>query len=197
MISYVSCHDDLCLTDRLKATLPGASVQELSALQKLAETAVLTSQGVPFIFAGDEVLRDKKGVHNSYNSPDSINAIDWRNKTLHKDVFDYVKGLIAMRKAHPAFRMGNVGLVQKHLEFIDVPASNVVAFRLKGNPCGDSWLNTVVVLNARTEPVAVPIPEGKYWVACRDGKIDLVLGLGIITGNQILVAPRSAMIVHQ
>lgn len=197
MISYVSCHDDLCLTDRLKATLPGASVQELSALQKLAETAVLTSQGVPFIFAGDEVLRDKKGVHNSYNSPDSINAIDWRNKTLHKDVFDYVKGLIAMRKAHPAFRMGDAGLVQKHLEFIDVPASNVVAFRLKGNPCGDSWLNTIVVLNSRTEPVAVPIPEGKYWVACRDGKIDLVLGLGIITGNQILVAPRSAMIVHQ
>lgn len=197
MISYVSCHDDLCLADRLKVTLPGASVQELVALQKLAETAVLTSQGVPFIFAGDEVLRDKKGVHNSYNSSDSINAIDWRNKTLYKDVFDYVKGLIAMRKAHPAFRMGSAELIQKHLEFIDVPVSNVIAFRLKGNPCGDSWMNTVVVLNARTEPVSVPVPEGKYWVACRDGKIDLVLGLGTITGNQVQVGPRSAMIIHQ
>ena len=106
MISYVSCHDDMCLADRLKATMPDASVEELAALQKLAETFVFTSQGVPFIFAGDEMMRDKKGVHNSYNSPDSINTIDWKNKTAHKDVFEYVKGLIAMRKAHPAFRMG-------------------------------------------------------------------------------------------
>ena len=64
-------------------------------------------------------------------------------------------------------------------------------------PCGDKWLNTIVVLNARTEPIKVNIPEGKYWIACRDGKIDLVLGLGIITGNQITVSPRSAMIIHQ
>ena len=121
MISYVSCHDDMCLADRLKATLPKASVQELRALQKLAETAVLTSQGVPFIFAGDEVLRDKQGVHNSYNSPDEINAIDWSNKTTHREVFDYVKGLIAMRRAHPAFRLGDADLVRKHLEFLEVP----------------------------------------------------------------------------
>ena len=76
-------------------------------------------QGVPFIFAGDEMMRDKKGVHNSYNSPDSINTIDWKNKTAHKDVFEYVKGLIAMRKAVHAslrrnkavksFRLGNYG----------------------------------------------------------------------------------------
>lgn len=196
-ISYASCHDDLCLTDRLKATLPGASIPELKALQKLTETAVLTSQGVPFIFAGDEILRDKKGVANSYNQPDNVNAIDWRNKTTYREVFDYVRGLISMRKAHPAFRMGDPELIRKHLEFIYVPATNVVAFRIKGSPCGDKWLNTIVVLNARTEPIKVNIPEGKYWIACRDGKIDLVLGLGIITGNQITVSPRSAMIIHQ
>lgn len=196
-ISYVSCHDDLCLTDRLKVTLPGASVLELKALQKLAEIAVFTSQGVPFIFAGDEILRDRKGVVNAYNKPDEINAIDWRNKTAYREVFDYVRGLIAMRKAHPAFRMGNADLIRKHLEFIHVPATNVVAFRIKGSPCGDKWLNTIVVLNARTEPIKVNIPEGKYWIACRDGKIDLILGLGMITGNQITVSPRSAMIIHQ
>lgn len=197
LISYVSCHDDLCLTDRLKSTLPGASPKELNALVKLAETAVLTSQGVPFLFAGDEVMRDKRGVANSYNRSDSINAIDWRNKTYHRDVFDYVRGLIAMRKAHPAFRMGSKELVCKHLEFLHTPESNVVAFRLKGNPCNDSWLNTIVVLNARTEPVKVSIPEGKYWVACRDGRIDLVLGLGTIYGNQVMVSPCSATIIHQ
>lgn len=197
-ISYVSCHDDLCLADRLKVTLPGASVQEISALQKLTETAVLTSQGVPFLFAGDEVLRDKQGVHNSYNSPDNINTIRWNQKTEHRDVFDYVAGLIAMRKAHPAFRMGDADLIRKHLEFLPVPAAgNVVAFRLNGTPCGDSWLNTTVVLNARTEPVTVEVPEGKYWVAARDGRIDLVKGLGTFTGSQLVVGPRSAMIVHQ
>lgn len=197
-ISYASCHDDLCLADRLKATLPGASVQELSALQKLTETALLTSQGVPFIFAGDEVLRDKQGVANSYKSPDSINTIRWNQKETHRDVFDYVSGLIAMRKAHPAFHMGNADLIREHLEFLEVPmTTNVVAFRLKGKPCGDSWLNTIVVLNARTEPVKVDIPEGKYWIAARDGRIDLVMGLGTFTGNQLTVAPRSAMILHQ
>lgn len=196
-ISYVSCHDDLCLTDRLKATLPGASVSELKALQKLAETAVLTSQGVPFLFAGDEVLRSKQGIANTYNQPDKVNAIDWRDKTAYREVFDYVRGLISMRKAHPAFRMNNPDLIRKHLEFIHVPATNVIAFRLKGSPCGDKWLNTIVVLNARTEPVRVNIPEGKYWIACRDGKIDLILGLGMVVGNQITVSPRSAMIIHQ
>lgn len=196
-ISYVSCHDDLCITDRLKTTLPGASVQELEALLKLAETAVLTSQGVPFIFSGDEVMRDKQGVGNSYNSPDEINAIDWHNKTSHRGVFDYVKGLIALRKAHPAFRMGDADLIREHLEFLETPASNVVAFRLKGSPCNDSWINTTVVLNARTEPVKISVPAGKYWVACRDGKVDLITGLGMIVGNQLQVAPRSALIVHQ
>lgn len=197
LISYVSCHDDLCLADRLKTTLPGLSEQEMNALAKLAATAVFTSQGIPFWYAGDEILRDKQGVANSYKSPDAVNAIDWRRKTSHHDFFDYVRGLIAMRKAHPSFRMGDASLIAKHLEFLPTPASNVVAFRIKGSPAGDSWLNTVVVLNARTEPVQVNVPEGRYWIACRDGRVDNVLGLGTLTGNVLTVAPRTAMIVHQ
>lgn len=106
MISYVSCHDDMCLADRLKATMPDATDEERASLHKLAETFVFTSQGVPFIFAGDEMMRDKKGIHNSYNSPDSINTIDWRNKTIHHDVFDYVRELIALRKKSPGFSNG-------------------------------------------------------------------------------------------
>ena len=197
MISYVSCHDDLCLADRLKATLPGLSALEMNALAKLAATAVFTSQGIPFWYAGDEILRDKQGVANSYKSPDEINAINWGRKTSQRDFFDYVRGLIAMRKAHPSFRMGDVDLIAKHMEFLPVPASNVVAFRIKGSPAGDSWLNTIVVLNARTEPVQIDVPEGRYWIACRDGRIDNVLGLGTLTGNKLVVAPRTAMIVHQ
>ena len=196
MISYVSCHDDMCLADRLKATIPDASVEELAALQKLAETFVFTSQGVPFIFAGDEMMRDKKGVHNSYNSPDSINTIDWKNKTAHKDVFEYVKGLIAMRKAHPAFRMGDADMVRRQLEFLPVKNTNVVAFILKDNANGDSWKNIIVALNSRAEPVKLDIPSGKYTVICKDGKINMK-GLGQVSGAELMVPARSAMIIHQ
>ena len=136
MISYVSCDDDMCLADRLKATMPDATDEERASLHKLAETFVFTSQGVPFIFAGDEMMRDKKGIHNSYNSPDSINTIDWRNKTIHHDVFDYVRELIALRKNHPAFRMGDADKVRQYMEFLPVEGSNLVAFILKDNANG-------------------------------------------------------------
>ena len=106
MVAYVSCHDDMCLTDRLRATMPYITDDELIRLDLLAQTAVLTSQGVPFILAGEEMLRDKKGVHNSFRSPDSINRLDWNNLKRYPQVFDYYSGLIALLKAHPAFRMG-------------------------------------------------------------------------------------------
>lgn len=196
-ISYVSCHDDMCLADRLKVTLPVASDEERAALQKLAETAVLTSQGVPFIFAGDEVMRDKKGVANSYNSPDYINTIDWGLKATHRDVFDYVKGLIAMRKAHPAFRMGDALQIRENLEFLPVSEDNVIAFRLNGQACGDTWKQIIVVLNARRQAVTVEVPGGDYRVVCREGKIDTERGLGTVSGDRLQVASRSALIVHQ
>ena len=160
-------------------------------------TAVLASQGLPFIVAGDEVMRSKFGVANSYASPDSITAIDWRNKTAHRDLFDYTCGLIAMRKAHPAFRMGDAERVRRHLKFLDTPSDNVVAFRIEGNPCGDAWANVTVALNAGASPAAVEVPEGEYRVVCRDGKIDAAAGLGMVKGNVLAVSPRSALIVHQ
>ena len=96
MISYVSCHDDMCLVDRLKASIPGITEEELIRLDLLAQTAVFTSQGVPFMLSGEELLRDKKGVHNSFESPDSINQLDWTNKTKYPQVFAYYKNLIAI-----------------------------------------------------------------------------------------------------
>ena len=196
MISYISCHDDMCLVDRLHATLPKADESEVARLDKLAQTAVFTSQGVPFIYAGEEVMRDKKGVHNSFQSPDSINAIDWSRKSLHADVFAYYKGLISMRKHHPAFRLGDADLVRKHLEFLPVEGSNLIAFRLKDNAGGDTWSNIIVVLNARREPAKLEIPEGRYTVVCRDGLIN-EQGLLTVYGPQLSVPAQSALILHQ
>ena len=190
MISYVSCHDDMCLVDRLKASVPGITPQELARLDKLAQTAVFTSQGIPFIYAGEEVMRDKKGVHNSYNSPDSINAIDWKRKAEHADVFAYYKGLIQLRKNHPAFRMGDAGLVRKHLEFLPVEGSNLIAYRLKENANGDAWEDIIVVLNSRKENARLTVPEGKYTVVCKDGFISEG-GLGTLYGPEVIVPAQS------
>ncbi len=193
MISYVSCHDDMCLVDRLRASIPGIKDDELARLDKLAQTAVFTSQGIPFIYAGEEVMRDKKGVHNSFQSPDSINAIDWSRKALHADVFAYYKGLIQLRKNHPAFRLGSAELVRRHLEFLPVEGKNLVAWRLKEHAGGDRWEDIVVVLNSRREPARVAVPQGVYTVVCRDGIINED-GLAKVSGAELVVPAQSALI---
>lgn len=193
MISYVSCHDDMCLVDRLRASIPGIKDVELARLDKLAQTAVFTSQGIPFIYAGEEVMRDKKGVHNSYQSPDSINAIDWSRKALHADVFAYYKGLIQLRKNHPAFRLGSAELVRRHLEFLPVEGKNLVAWRLKEHAGGDRWEDIVVVLNSRREPARVAVPQGNYTIVCKDGAINEG-GLAKVSGAELTVPAQSALI---
>ena len=220
MISYISCHDDMCLRDRLTATLPGASEAELLRLDKLGQTVVFTSQGIPFIYAGEELFRTKQGVHNSYNSPDAINAIDWSFKTRYADLYDYYRGLIALRKAHPAFRLGDADLVREHLAFIDAP-DGVVAWRLTGHAGGDPCEEIVVVINSRKEAVSVTVPgqdssdsasgnsdtgspssgntvsttdTHSYTVYCRDGRIS-VDGLGTLSGPVLTVGPQQALIV--
>ena len=194
MISYVSCHDDMCLVDRLKASIPGITEEELIRLDLLAQTAVFTSQGVPFMLSGEELLRNKKGVHNSFESPDSINQLDWTNKTKYPQVFAYYKNLIALRKHHPAFRLGNADLVRKHLEFFDAP-KGVVAYRLKNYAGRDDWRDIIVILNANKADVEVTIPNGDYTIVCSDGCID-EQGMGMIQGEKAVVSPQSALILY-
>ena len=196
MISYISCHDDHCIGDRLMLTAPKADVKQRMRLLKLAETAVFTSQGVPFIFTGDELMRDKKGVKNSYCSPDSINAIDWRLKKEHQDSYEYIRGLIALRKAHPAFRLGSAEKVYEHLEFINPSAKGVVAFRIKGQPEGEAWKDITVILNATKKNAKVEVPEGTYRIVCHDGKINTEKGLSDVKGRTLVAAPQSATIAY-
>ena len=201
LMAYVSCHDDMCLVDRLKASIPSLKSlkaqsvnEELIRLDLLAQTAVFTSQGVPFMLSGEELLRTKLGVHNSFESPDSINHLDWSNKQTYPQVFDYYRNLIALRKHHPAFRLGDAGLVRKHLEFLKVP-NGVVAFRLKNYAGRDDWRNIIVVLNANRQALQVAIPAGNYTVVCRDGVIN-ESGLGTVSGSQTTVGRQSALILH-
>ena len=196
MIAYVSCHDDMCLVDRLRASIPETQYDEdaLIRLNLLAQTAVFTSQGVPFMLSGEEMLRNKKGVHNSFNSPDSINEINWKNLNDYPQVFSYYSGLIKLRKLHPAFRLGRADLVRKHLEFLPVQEA-LVAFRLKDNAGGDKWKNIYVILNGSTELRTVTIPRGKYTIVCANGEVN-ESGLGEMEGGEVMVDSQSALILH-
>ena len=194
MISYVSCHDDMCLTDRLRASIPGITEDELIRLDLLAQTTVFTSQGVPFMLCGEEMLRDKKGVHNSFESPDEINHLDWTNLERYPQVFDYYSRLIALRQHHPAFRLGSADLVRKHLEFLETP-KNTVAFRLKNYAGRDDWRDIIVILNANKEQVCIDIPQAAYTVVCEKGRIN-ESGIRQFSDDQVHVSPQSALILH-
>lgn len=197
MISYVSCHDDMCLTDRLKASIPETEydLDELIRLDELAQTAIFTSQGIPFMLSGEEMLRDKKGVHNSFNSPDEINHLDWNNLKKYPQLFNYYKGLIQMRKNHPAFRLGNAELVRKHLEFLPTQHDCLVAFRLKDHAGGDKWNNIYVVLNGNNTIQSINIPKGKYTIVANNGVINEG-GNGEMEGGEITIDAQTALILH-
>lgn len=210
-VSYVSCHDDMCLVDRLKASIPSLTdknipekerTAELIRIDQLAQTAVFTSQGVPFILSGEEMLRDKKGVHNSYNSPDSINHLDWNNLQRYPQLFAYYKNLIQLRKNHPAFRLATGDKVRQHLEFLpavnskDVKQDCLVGFLLKDLQGIDAWKTIVVIYNFNKEAKEMAIPEGTYTIACCNGAIDEA-GLGEVSGKEVLVDGQSALILFQ
>lgn len=151
-INYVSCHDNHTLFDKLKISKPKADSEELIAMDKLANAIVLTSQGTPFLHAGVEMLRTKNGEHNSYNLPDSINQINWNWKTEHKEVFEYYKNLISLRKAHPAFYMKNATDVVNNLNFQTVK-DGIVSYIIKDNANNDDWKNILVIYNAKNKTI--------------------------------------------
>lgn len=197
IVNYVSCHDDLCLTDKLRKSMPDATDDERKAVAKLAQTIVFTSQGTPFMFAGEEVFRDKQGVHNSFKSPDSVNAIDWSLKSRNKDIFDYYKGLIALRKTHPAFRMTSAEQIARHLKFDEIDSEaqpNLISYSLLDNANGDEWKEIKVVFNGAGHAQVLNLPKGKWTVIARDGKINPA-GLGVYKGGKTTVSPYSALIL--
>lgn len=138
-------------------------------------------------------LRDKKGVHNSFESPDSINQLNWNNTIFYADAFNYYKKLIQLRKNHPAFRLGDAKKVRESLEFLPTQPC-VVGYRLKNHAGGDTWEDIIVILNGNREAKTVQIPDGAYQVVCCDGVID-ERGLGVMEGGCVEVDPQSALIL--
>ena len=193
MIAYVSCHDDMCLVDRLRTSAGVQNDAETARLDMLAQTAVLTSQAIPFIFNGEEVMRDKKGVHNSFCSPDEINAIDWSLKAKNLNVFDYYADMIALRKAHPAFHMADPELVRQNVRFAEAP-DNVIVYMIDGKAVEDS--NFIVLLNANRKPVSIDVPVNGYKVIVRDGVVNPE-GLDYVENGRVVVPAQSALILEE
>lgn len=194
IINYVSCHDDLMLTDKLAASMPGSTPAERMRAARLAQTIVFTSQGTPFMWSGEEIFRDKKGVHNSYNSPDSVNAIDWSLKHANRDQFDYYRELIALRKAHPAFRMTTADDIARNIVFDKVSQPNLISYSIRNHANGDEWAEIKLVFNGSDAPAEVKIPRGDWKVIAEDGRISAT-GLGTTRGGRLTVAPVSALIL--
>lgn len=194
-ISYVSCHDDMCLVDRLRASVPNLTPEMLVRLDCLAQSVVMLSQGVPFMLSGEEMLRDKQGVHNSYQSPIEINALPWQNLQRYPQVFAYYQRLIALRRHHPAFRLGNANLIRQHLSFLSTQP-NLVGFMLTGHAGGDVWNNIIVVFNANNEAREVTVPKGRYTIVASNGTINET-GWGSVETDHLWVDAHSMLIAHQ
>lgn len=173
-INYVSCHDNYTLWDKLSVSCPEASEEKKKAMNRLCAAIVFTSQGVPFIQAGEEFLRskplpEKKGfAENSYNMPDAVNSIKWDNIHEYPDMIAYYKGLMALRKAHPVFRMQSEAEMTQNLCFLSDTPENVVAYLLKGKGADDTPENILVIFNGNDEEILYNLLEGKWKILVDD-----------------------------
>jgi pullulanase len=192
-IVYASCHDNHTLWDRLTIANPGATFQEKVAMQKLALGIVLTSQGIPFLHAGCEFLRSKNGVENSFESPDSINQLDWDLRDQNVSVSNYISDLIQLRKTHPAFRLGNASDIRQYLTFDKVQNEGLINYRIEKAP-EEPWKNIQIIFNGTDKNQSVLIPFA-YWKTVADDNQVFLNPENGFTGKNVMVKPYSMLIL--
>ncbi|MBJ8083643.1 type I pullulanase [Bacillus cereus group sp. N14] len=192
VLTYVEAHDNHTLWDKLELTNPGDSEEVRKQMHKLSSSILLTSQGIPFLHAGQEFMRTKYGDHNSYKSPDSINQIDWLRRAAFNNEVDYMKGLIELRKKYSAFRMTSAEQIKKQVSFIDTP-KNVVAYSIKGNGNKNEYF--MVTHNANRETVDITLPSKGPWKVLVDGKQAGSKTLYVVHDNKIKVPALSSLVL--
>ncbi len=201
-INYISCHDNNTLFDHISIVKPDATLEEKAAMNKLGAAFILSAQGIPFFQAGEEIMRSKpdgEGGYdeNSYCSGDEINSIKWsdlENET-YKDVYEYYKGLIAFRKAHPALRLTNkLDVTSNVFQLKDTP-SNVYGYTVYGGINGEEAEAIVAIFNGNTSAQTVTLPEGE-WDIYVNGNDAGNKVLGSASGT-VTVEGVSAMILVQ
>lgn len=193
-INYVSAHDNLTLWDKIEATCKKESLTEKIKMHKLGNAIVLTSQGVPFLHAGVEFARTKGGNDNSYNASDEVNKLDWQRKVQFKEVFTYYQGLIAMRKAHPAFRMKTQEEINKRLQFLKMPKPRMIGYTIKSEAGEDDWEEIAVLFNGNKEHYKINNLKGN-WAVVVDAKQAGTEVIREVEGSDLVIQGRSALVL--
>ncbi|PEO60278.1 type I pullulanase [Bacillus wiedmannii] len=194
VLTYVEAHDNHTLWDKLELTNPSDSEEVRKQMHKLSSSILLTSQGIPFLHAGQEFMRTKYGDHNSYKSPDSINQMDWLRRATFNNEVDYMKGLIELRKKYPAFRMTSAEQIKKYITFIDVP-KNVVAYTIDEKRSGNKSEYFMVAHNANREDIDITLPSKGPWKVLVDGKQAGKKTLYVVHDNKIKVPALSSLVL--
>lgn len=195
-VNYVSSHDNLTLWDKLNKSNRNDSKELRIRMDRMAQAIIFTSQGIAFFLGGEEILRTKRGNHNSYNAGDEINQIKWKRKADYYETFKYYQGFIELRKKHPAFRMRNARQIREHLKFLPTPY-NTVGFLLKDHANDDSWKNIVVFYNPNREAVNFKLPlEGRWKIVVNENKAG-VETLMTVNGPDIKVPFVNTMVLYQ
>ncbi|KAB2389677.1 MULTISPECIES: type I pullulanase [Bacillus cereus group] len=190
VLTYVEAHDNHTLWDKLELTNSDDSDEVRKQMHKLSSSILLTSQGIPFLHAGQEFMRTKYGDHNSYKSPDSINQMDWLRRATFNNEVDYMKGLIELRKKYSAFRMTSADQIKTHVSFIDAP-KNTVTYTIEGN----KHEYFTVAHNANREAVEITLPFKGPWKVLVDGKQAGSKPLYVVHDNKIKVPALSSIVL--
>ncbi len=194
VLTYVEAHDNHTLWDKLELTNPGDSEEVRKQMHKLSSSIILTSQGVPFLHAGQEFMRTKYGDHNSYKSPDSINQMDWVRRAAFDKEVEYMKGLIELRNKYSAFRMTTAEQIKKHVTFMDAP-KNVVAYTIDSKENGNKNEYFVVAHNANREAMEINLPSKGPWKVLVDGEHAGSKVLYVFHDNKMKVPALSSFVL--
>lgn len=192
-INYVECHDNMTMWDKLVQSNP-ESEEILKRRHRLATAMVILSQGIPFLHAGQEFYRTKQGNENSYNANDEINRLDWDQKEKEMETVNYIKGLIAIRKEHGAFRLKSVDLIKKHMTFLQT-SKEALAYHLRNVESFGPWKEIVVLFNSGLQNEIVQLPKEETWHVLVNEKQAKTQPISSFRGKELRMAPTSTYIL--
>jgi pullulanase len=195
-VNYVESHDNMTLVDKIMASVKDPKPADIAQLSQFATSIAFLSQGLPFMQAGQEFLRSKNGDTNSYKSSDAINSLKWATRKANISTVNYYKGLIALRKAHPAFRMTTTEQVKSNLKFSTSPDGTIV-YTLNGAAVKDKAATIVVIHNANVGEQSISLPKGGSWSVLVDNGKAGVSVIRKVSGDTIKVAGRTTVVLTQ
>lgn len=193
-VNYIESHDNHTLWDKLKICDPDQDEAILKKQHRLATSMVLLAQGIPFLHSGQEFFRSKKGVGNSYRSPDEINWLDWDLRDANMDNVEYIKGIMDIRKSNEAFRLPDNEQIRRHMVFSTLPAP-LVGYLLKEIKQRGLWEKILVFINPSMDQHLVELTEDTKWSVLADHEKASAQPFRHIEGDKVLMEPCSLFVL--